>query len=402
MKYILLIPDGASDQPLPDLDGRTPLQVAKMPELAWYVERGRVGALHTIPEGFPPGSDVGNMSLFGYDPRKYYTGRGPIEAAAMGIPLNPRDVVFRCNLVSTDGERMLDYSAGHIPTADARVLIETVGSKLGGRQFTFYPGVSYRHLMVWRDGTAEQATTPPHDILDQPLEPSLPSGEGEDTLRRLMWDSVEILSDHEINRRRRDEGKPPANMIWLWGQGRAASYPLFSVRYGITGAVVSAVDLVRGIGTLAGLEILQVPGITGYLDTNFRGKAEYALEALQRHDLVVIHVEAPDEAGHKGDIDAKVEALQRIDKDVVGVLREGLHKPGTGAAIMDYRLLVTPDHPTPIALRTHVAEPVPFLIYDSREEASGPRLPYDERALEETKLRIDEGYRVMDLLLERG
>ncbi|HEY3281104.1 MAG TPA: cofactor-independent phosphoglycerate mutase [Armatimonadota bacterium] len=402
MKYLFVIIDGASDRPLPALDGRTPLEVAKMPVLSWYTQRGEVGRLHTIPEGYPPGSDVGNMGLFGYDPRRYYTGRGPIEAASMELPLNPRDVVFRCNLVTSDGETMLDYSAGEITTEESRELIQLIDSKLGGTRFTFYPGVGYRHLMVWRDGKHEQRTTPPHDILDKPIAPYLPEGDGEEVLRQLMWDSLEILLDHEVNRRRRDQGKRPATMIWLWGQGLAASFPAFSVKYGLTGAVISAVDLVRGIGKLAGLEVVIVPGANGTLNTNYEGKAEAALDALRRHDVVIVHVEAADEAGHHGDPEEKIEALQRIDSRLLSPLRDGLHEAATGKAVQDYRLLVAPDHPTPLELRTHVPDPVPFLIYDSRQEATGPRLPYDERALVETKLVLPEGHLIMDLLLERG
>jgi len=400
MKHVVVIPDGATDHPVGELGGLTPLQAAKTPNLHSLAAKGVVGVTHTIPEGMPPGSDVGNLSVFGYNPAQHYTGRGPIEAASMGIPLNSRDVVYRCNLVSTDGERLLDYSAGHISTEDARTLIQYLDSKLGGKRFNFYPGVSYRHLVVWREGDPNQRCVPPHDIQGQPIRGKLPTGEGEEKLRSLMWDSLELLDGHEINRRRRDAGLPPANMIWLWGQGFALSLPPFSVQYGLTGAVVAAVDLVRGIGRLAGLHVVDVPGATGYLDTNYLGKGQAAVQALNQVDLVVVHVEAPDEAGHRGDFEAKIDAIERIDGQVIGTLLDGLSQLEGG-----FRMLVMPDHPTPVDVRTHVAEPVPFLIYDSTNERSGPLVPFDERALEESKLRIDEAHRVMGAFLrgeERG
>jgi len=393
MKYVVVIPDGASDYPLDELDGKTPLEVARTPNLDQLADQGTVGLARTIPEGMPPGSDVGNLSVFGYDPRRHYTGRGPIEAASMGIPLNQRDVVYRCNLVSTDGECLLDYSAGHISTEEARALIQFLDERLGARRFSFYPGVSYRHVMVWRDGDPDQRCVPPHDIVGQPIEPNLPQGTGEGLLASLIWNSLEILDGHEINRRRRDQGHLPANMIWPWGQGFSPSLPSFAAQYGVTGAVVAAVDLVRGIGKLAGLRVVDVPGATGYLDTNYEGKGLAAVEALQDVDLVVVHVEAPDEAGHKGDVEAKIDAIERIDRYVVGTVREGLRRLQVPA-----RILVMPDHPTPIPLRTHCADPVPFLVWDSEEQAGGRHLPFDERAFGEG-LSVREGHSLMGLLI---
>ncbi|MGQ9523584.1 MAG: cofactor-independent phosphoglycerate mutase [Armatimonadota bacterium] len=393
MKYVVVIPDGASDYPLDELDGKTPLQVARTPNLDALAKNGTVGAARTIPEGMPPGSDVGNLSVFGYDPRRYYTGRGPIEAASIGVPLNPRDVVYRCNLVSTDGERLLDYSAGHIDTQDARELIQYLHERLGARRVSFYPGVSYRHVMVWRDGDPDQRCVPPHDIVGQPIEPHLPRGAGDSFLISLIWNSVEILDAHEINRRRIDEGLPPANMIWPWGQGFVPSLPSFASRYGVTGAVVAAVDLVRGIGKLAGLRVIDVPGATGYLDTNYEGKGRAAVQALEELDLVVVHVEAPDEAGHKGDVEAKIYAIEQIDSCVVRIIREGLQRLQEPC-----RILVMPDHPTPIPLRTHCAEPVPFLLWDSEVPSPSTHLPFDERVLGEGVSAV-EGYRAMDMLI---
>jgi 2,3-bisphosphoglycerate-independent phosphoglycerate mutase len=290
---------------------------------------------------------------------------------------------------------MVDYSAGHVTTEEARTLIEFLGEKLGGRKYSFYPGISYRHLMVWRDGNPEQKTTPPHDIMGQPLSTYLPAGEKEEVLRGLMWDAHELLEGHEINRVRREEGHPPANMIWLWGQGFAPRLESFASKYGRTGAVIAAVDLIRGIGHLAGLTVLDVPGITGYLDTNYRNKGEYAARALEEYDVVIVHVEAPDEAGHIGDVEEKIKAIERIDADVVAPIVSGLEKIED-----DWRFMALPDHATPVSLKTHARGPVPFLLTDSRKTPSGPHLPFDERGLQETRFHVDRGEELMPLLLE--
>lgn len=391
-KYILLIPDGMADRPHPDLDGKTPMQVAKKPNMDFLAANGRVGAVQTIPEGMDPGSDVAAMSLLGYDPKQYYTGRAPIEAASMRVPLNARDVAFRCNLVSSDGETMVDYSGGHVTTEEARELITLVNDKLGTSKQAFYPGISYRHIMVWRGGSPDVKTTPPHNITGKPIAPYLPEGDGDNTLRQLMFDSLELLDNHPINRKRRDEGHDPANMIWLWGQGFAVNLPSFFSVHGLTGSVIAAVDLVKGLGLAAGMKAPTVPGVTGYLDTNYEGKADYALAALQENDFVLVHVEAPDEAGHNGDIDAKIEAIEAIDKKVLGRLMEGLKD------VERFRILVAPDHVTPIEIRTHASDTVPFTIYSSFE-SGGTNLPFDERAVPETDLRIEEGYKLINLLL---
>ncbi|MHB0913198.1 MAG: cofactor-independent phosphoglycerate mutase [Armatimonadota bacterium] len=392
MKYVLLVPDGMADRPLDELGGKTPMQVAKKPNMDRLAAEGRVGAVQTIPAGMDPGSDVAAMSLLGYDPRQYYTGRAPIEAVSLEIPLETRDVAFRCNLVSTDGERMLDYSGGHVSTEEARELITLVGEKLGTGKISFYPGISYRHIMVWRGGSPDVATTPPHNITGKPIEGHLPEGDGDSTLIGLMYDSLEILDNHPVNRRRRDEGKLPANMIWLWGQGRALQVPNFTAKTGLTGTVVGAVDLVKGLGRAAGLKVVNVPGATGYLDTNFEGKAQYALSALAERDFVFVHVEAPDEAGHNGDVEAKIKAIESIDARVLGPILEGL------SAFERYRVLVVPDHSTPIEIRTHASEPVPFALYSSFEAGAG--MPFDESSVGETKLRVEEGFRLIDLLFQ--
>lgn len=394
MKYVLLVPDGFADDPIREWNGKTPKMRANTPHLDALAQRARIGAVWTVPPEMYPGSDVANLAILGYDPRQYYTGRGPLEALAMGIPLEEGDVAFRCSLVSTDGERLLDHSAGNIPNDESHPLIRLVDEKLGTRYWRFFPGVGYRHVMVWHQGPIDLRCTPPHDIVGEPWAKYLPVGEGEEKLHRLIEDSLNLLDDHPINRRRRDEGKPPANMIWPWGQGIAPSLPPFALKYGITGAVVAEVDLVKGIGRAAGLEVPTVPGATGYLHTDYRAIGVWALRMLERHDFVFIHVEAPDEAGHQGDPEAKAWALEQIDEHIVAQLGEGLREH-------DYRLLVLPDHATPVALRTHRAGAVPFMLYDSRQDLSrGERLTFDESAVEEAKLRVDEGWRLIGMLLQ--
>jgi 2,3-bisphosphoglycerate-independent phosphoglycerate mutase len=394
MKYVLLVPDGFADDPLPEWNGKTPKMRAHTPHLDALAKRALIGAVWTVPPDMYPGSDVANMAILGYDPRRYYTGRGPLEALAMGISLEEDDVAFRCSLISTDGERILDHSAGNISNEEAHPLIRLVDEKLGTRYWRFFPGVGYRHVMVWHEGPTEIRCTPPHDIVGELWQKHLPQGEGEQKLRRLIEDSLNLLDDHPINRRRRDEGKMPANMIWTWGQGLAPNLPAFWLQRGVTGAVVAEVDLVKGIGRAAGLEVPQVPGATGYLHTDYRAIGAAALRMLEKHAFVFIHVEAPDEAGHQGDPEAKAWALEQIDEHIVAQLVDGLKE-------YDYRMLVLPDHATPVTIRTHRAGAVPFMLYDSREDLSrGSLLTFDESAVEETKLRIDEGWRLIDLLFK--
>jgi 2,3-bisphosphoglycerate-independent phosphoglycerate mutase len=393
MKYILIVPDGMADDPLSDLEGQTPLQAARTPYMDDLAKRGVVGSVAVTPPDMYPGSDAANMALLGYDPRQYYTGRGPIEAAAMRIALDARDVAFRCSLISTDGERLLDYSAGHIATEEARPLIEAA-QKLCTRQMRLFPGVSYRHILLWNDGPLEVKTFAPHENMNRPLDEILPTGDGDYRLRQFIWDSIDLLNDHPYNRRRRDEGKPAANTLWPWGQGRAPQLPSFFRLHGKTGAVIAGVDVVRGLGRLSGLEVVAVPGATGYLDTDYYAKGRYAVEALNRHDFVWVHVEAPDEAGHMGSIDEKIKAIENIDQLVVGTMLSGLKK------LDDFRMLIVPDHATPIATRGHKAGPVPYLLFDSRRARSN-RIPYDERALQERVPHIDEGFRLIGELWGR-
>jgi 2,3-bisphosphoglycerate-independent phosphoglycerate mutase len=394
MKYVLLVPDGMADDPLEELNGRTPLEAARTPNMDALAAKGTVGLVSVTPPGMYPGSDSANMALLGYDPVEHYSGRGPVEATAMGVPMDPRDVAFRCSLVTTDGEKMLDYSSGHITTDEARPLIEFVASKLGTRHLHFYPGVSYRHVLLWNDGPVEMETFPPHENIGTSLSDILPVGAGQETLRQLIWDSFELLDAHPFNRQRRDEGKNPANTLWPWGQGRVPRMEPFSLRYGHTGAVIAAVDVVRGLGRLVGLEVVQVPGATGYFDTDYASKALCALDALDRHDFVWVHVEAPDEAGHAGSIDEKVKAIESIDRLVLGRMLEGLRK------LDDCRILIAADHYTPIATRGHRSGPLPYLLFDSRHDRSN-RVPFDERALHENVRHLDEGYRLIGDLFGR-
>lgn len=402
MKYIILLGDGMADRPIPELGGKTCLQAAKTPNMDMLAISGEAGVVHTIPDGFPPGSDVANLSVLGYDPKIYYTGRSPLEAASMGVVLGPDDIAFRCNLVTLKvfsgkgaGRRavMEDFSAGHIPTEDARQLIEEIDRRLGTDHIRFYPGVSYRHLMVWKGGKDKIECTPPHDIQDKDISDYLPRGEGEDVINDLMEGSYDILASHPVNKARLQKSMRPGNSIWLWGQGRRPSMPTFRQKYGLEGAVISAVDLTKGIGVYAGFDIINVPGATGWIDTNYVGKAEYALWALKTKDIVYLHVEAPDEAGHTGDIKNKIKAIEDFDELIVGNIIHGMKQ------FDEYSILVLSDHPTPIEIRTHSAEPVPFVIYDSRRKGDGAASFDEGIAMMKGVRRFEEGHRLMDYFL---
>jgi 2,3-bisphosphoglycerate-independent phosphoglycerate mutase len=365
MKYIVLLGDGMADWPLKQLGNKTCLQKAHIPNMDFIASEGEVGKSQTIPQGFEPGSDVANLSILGYDPGKYYSGRAPIEAAYRGITLGPEDVAFRCNLVtlkfSKEGERdaavMHDYSAGHITTKESGIIIRDIDNELGDKNITFHPGISYRHIMVWRNGKDKVRCIPPHDISGRKIGDYLPTGQGKDTIRILMERSSEILLNHPVNRKRIRNKLNPANSIWLWGHGKKRSMPRFIDKYGLKGALISAVDLTKGLGVYAGFRIIDVKGATGYLDTNYLGKARAALRALKNYDIVYLHVEAPDEAGHNGDIKAKIKAIEDFDSKVVGTVLEGIQK------FKQYSILLLPDHFTPIRVRTHTDDPVPFAIY---------------------------------------
>ena len=398
MKYIILQGDGMADYPLDSLGGKTPLEAARTPNMDWLAARGVFGMAHVIPKGFPPGSDVGNMSIMGYDPALYHTGRSPLEAASMGVALGSKDIAFRCNLVTIGGsgsdQFMEDFTAGHISTEEAAEIIRDLGRELGGDGIEFFPGVSYRHLMVWRNGQEEMETTPPHDITDQKIASYLPRGDGADRLLKLMRASQSILADHPVNKRRQQEGQRQATTIWLWGQGKAPALPTLMERFGIKGGVISAVDIINGLGVYAGLERIVVPGITGFLDTNYRGKGEYGVKSLERNDFVFIHVEAIDEAGHMGDVEKKIQALEDFDEKVVGTVLKGM------AHRKDWRVLLMPDHPTAIVLKTHVAEPVPFVLYSPDDPRHNGAVGYNEKDAAKTGIVAKKAYKLMDALIE--
>jgi len=406
MKYIILVGDGMADRPLKELGYRTCLQKARTTNMDRLAAMGDVGKARTIPLGFDPGSDVANLSILGYNPAKYYSGRAPIEAAYRGISLGPGDVAFRCNLVTLNFEHfedrgravMHDYSAGHISTREAAALMHEIDKKLGNREIRFYPGMSYRHLMVWKDGKHTMRCTPPHDISGKATGRYLPRGKGADTLMSLMTDSVEILMSHRVNKKRIQQGMNPANSLWFWGQGMKLKVPVFRNKYRLRGALISAVDLTKGLGMSAGFDILKVRGATGYIDTNYSGKANAALRALKKYDLVYVHVEAPDEAGHNGDVKAKVMAIEDFDRKVVGTIMEGLKK------YKEFSVLLMPDHFTPISVKTHTDAPVPFVIYRSTNMAKsnrGKALTYSENICKMKNILVfEKGYRLMDYFIK--
>jgi 2,3-bisphosphoglycerate-independent phosphoglycerate mutase len=399
VKYIILQGDGMADYPLESLGGKTPLEAARTPNMDWLAAHGVFGIAHVIPDGFPPGSDVGNMSIMGYDPTVYHTGRSPLEAASMGVVLGPNDIAFRCNLVTLRGSdeatAMEDFTAGHISTEEAAAIVRDIDQKLGGDGIEFFPGVSYRHLMVWRNGKEGMQTTPPHDITDQKVAAFMPAGEGADRLLRLMEESRPLLADHPVNKKRAGDGHRQATSIWLWGQGRAPALPSLAARFGIKGGVISAVDIINGLGVYAGLERVYVPGITGFLDTNYKGKGEYGVRSLEKNDLVFIHVEATDEAGHMGDVNAKIQAIEDFDEKVVGTVLQGM------SGRKDWRVLLMPDHPTAIALKTHVSDPVPFVLFSAEEPCDNPGLGYNERDALQTGVVVKQAFKLMEALIER-
>lgn len=386
MKYIILLADGMADRPVKELNGKTPLEAAFKPNMDAIFRRSKCGMVKTLVDGYPLGSDIGNMSVLGNNPELHYTGRAPMEASSMGLKLESDDVAFRCNLVSIDGTKMKDYSCGHITTAEADEIIKTIDKELGGGAYRFYTGKSYRHIMVTKGGEDTKAV-PPHDITGREISGNMPAGKKEKELISLMERSREILKDHPVNKARRAAGKNTADMIWLWGQGRRMEIPAFKDKYGKSGAVISAVDLVNGIGMAMGLDVIKVPGVTGFIDTNFKGKAQYALDALKTHDFVYVHVEATDEMGHIGDYKGKVLAIEKFDSEVLKTIMEGI------GAIGDCRVMITSDHATPISERTHTAEPVPFVIYDSRADYNNKVQEYSERQIaEKSGLYYDRGW----------
>ena len=401
MKYVILQGDGMPDHKLQELNGKTPLEVADTPNLDFIASRAEMfGMAKTIPDGFPPGSDVGNLAVLGYDPELYYTGRSPLEAASIGVVLSPDDVTLRCNLVTLgieDGDTVMsDYSAGHISTEEAAELIEAIKKGLDREGLVFHPGISYRHLLVWSGGNKDVVTTPPHDISGKIIDPYIPSGDGSDKLNELILKSRDILKDHTVNKKRIEKGENPATSIWLWGQGTAPSMPTLTDLYGVTGSVISAVDLVKGIGHYAKMDVIDVPGATGYLDTNYEGKVDYAIDSLEKYDLTMIHIESTDETGHVGKAELKIQAVEDFDKRVVGRVLEKIKK------YRDYRILVMSDHPTPIDIRTHTGDPVPFAILDSNDESvKNNNYIYTEDSAKSSDTYIENGWKLMGMLLKK-
>jgi len=397
VKYLVLVGDGMGDYPLPQLQGRTPLQAAHTPNMDRLARSGHLGLARTIPPGKDPGSDTANMSLMGFDPARYHTGRSPIEAAAMGVDLGPEDIAFRCNLVTLDRSGgqvlMADYAAGHIDTQTAARIIDVLNQSLERPGYRFYPGVSYRHLLVWRRGPVGAATVPPHDRSGQAVDDIIQSNGELAQVSRAIQDSWPVLEEHPINRQRQEEGKPPANSIWLWGQGTKPRLPNFQDRFGISGITISAVDLIHGLGVLSGLEPVHVPGATGFLDTNFAGKVEAALQGLKERDLAFLHVEAPDEASHSGELALKLQAIEAFDRQVVGPVLEGLQ------ALGPHRVLLATDHFTPISTKTHSPEPVPYVIWDSQEPGPGGEGYSEPAAQEAAGEQVEPAHTLMDRLL---
>lgn len=415
MKYVVLVGDGMADYPVESLKGKTPLMAAKTPHMDWMARHGEIGLVRTVPDGFNPGSEIANLSIFGYDPVRCYAGRGPLEAASLGIRLEPDDIAFRCNLVTlqTEGTRIImeDFSAGHITDEEAKRIILDLDKELGTDNIRFYPGVSYRHLMVLKNGAARYSNLerleliPPHDIIGKEISSFLPqvggpagsqgfdkAGAGE--ILRLMNQSQWFLKNHAVNLDRKGKGLRPANSIWLWGQGRSPRMITLKERFGIEGYVISAVHLLKGIGILAGLEVLEVPGATGYFDTNYDGKAQYALRGLKEKDFVYVHVEAPDEAGHMGNLQLKIETIETFDEKIVGAILRGMD------AFESYKVLVLPDHPTPLSIRTHAADPVPYVIYSKRDGTKyGHGEGFDEVSAQRSGIVIDRGFELIERFL---
>lgn len=396
MKYIVLLCDGMADYPVPALDGKTPMMCAKKPNIDFLAKNSEVGLVKTVADGLKPGSDVANMSVMGFDPKKYYTGRSPLEAVSIGVKLNDDDVTLRCNLVTLSDEEnyedktMVDYSAGDISSEEAKVLIEAVEKEFGNDIYTYYNGVSYRHCLVVHGGTTNLGNmTPPHDISDRVVAPYLSTHENAKPLIEMMKKSYAVLKNHPLNLKRVSEGKRPANSIWLWGEGNKPILPSFKSLYKVEGSVISAVDLLKGIGISAGMSTPDVPGATGYIDTNFTAKAEYALAELKNgKDFVYIHVEAPDECGHRNEPENKVRAIELIDELVLGPVLEGLKEYD------DYKIMILPDHPTPIVTKTHASDPVPYLIYHHSKKVAGVDTINEETA-KNTGNFIEDGPSIM-------
>lgn len=397
MKYAIIIPDGAADDPLPELGGKTPLEAAHTPNMDRIAIEGRMGLVRTVPEGFESGSDVATMTLLGYDPKIYHTGRAPLEAAAQHIPLSPTDWVFRCNLVTVADGIMKDHSAGGISDAEAQRLIRDLARVVDLAGFEFYTGVSYRNLLVYRGGEEfDVVTKPPHEFPEEPTSRYLPRGKGSELLRQIIERSRELFAEHEINQVRKETGHNPASQVWLWGQGHAPSMKRFDERFGVrSGCMITGVDLLRGLAVLLGWDIKNVDGMTSFHDTNYAGQGLATAAAMDQYDLVFSHVESPDEASHQADVKTKVEAIEQIDKHVVGPVLEKLR------TFPQWRILVMPDHPTNIATRKHGYAPTCFAMAGTRVRGER-KLPYSERSAADSDLKIERGHELMEYFLQGG
>ncbi len=400
MKYIVVLIDGAADTPVPELGGKTPLEAAKKPNIDAIAKCAEVGMVTTVPEGFPPGSDVANLAVFGYDPQRYYTGRSPLEAASIGIPLKLSDTTFRANVVTLSDEEnyadktMVDYSSDEISTEEAHILIKAVNDALGCEEYEFFGGTSYRHLLVWHNKENKFSLTPPHDISGRVVGEYLPKDE---VLLSLMQKSYDILKDHPVNLDRIKRGLHPANSVWIWGNGTKPDLDTYEEKFGVSGTVISAVDLIKGIGQCAGLNVPEVEGVTGTVHTNFEGKAEAAINALKGgSDFIYVHLEAADEAGHRKEIDNKVRAIELIDEKIVAPIVDYLKTSGE-----EFNMLIMPDHPTPLDIMTHTSDPIPYILYESKNEQASGVESYTEKNAKATGKYTEHGYTLMNRLLCR-
>ena len=393
MKYVLIVPDGMADYKIDELGGLSALEYARTPNMDALAKNGIVGRVHTIPDGLPPGSDVAALSIMGYDPKMYYTGRAPLEAASQSIELKSTDVVFRCNLINTDGEHIVDYSGGEISTLEAKELIKALGENLGNSRLKFYPGVSYRHLLVDNAGSVNIKCTPPHDVMGQKIADYLPKGENEEMILELIFRSHDILKAHPVNLARESAGKRPANMAWFWGQGYKPNLTSFAERFNVSGTVISAVDLIRGIALTSGLKAPEIIGASGTVNTNWKGKQQAAIDALDCDDFVMLHLEAPDESGHQGSLSDKIKSIELVDSEIVGPVIERAKTYG------DYRVLILPDHYTPISLRTHVGDAVPFLLSGSGVESKDSEFG-ESYAENNAKMVVKAGHELINELFK--
>ncbi len=404
MKNIIILGDGMSDYPVPELNGLTPLDAAHKPAIDLLSTHGELGLVKTIPNGIQPGSDTANLSVLGFDPSIYYTGRSPIEAVSMGINLESSDVTFRCNLVTLSEEdeyenkTMIDYGSDEISTEESSILIKSLQDKLGTDTITFYPGISYRHCVVWKVGPSNFSLVPPHDILEKKVKDYLPAKIGDsEIIYNLMINSISILKNHPVNKSRIERGLNPASSIWLWGNGKKLTLPSFKDKFGVDGAVISAVDLIKGIGICAGMKSIDVEGATGNIHTNFTGKANAAIKALDDYDFVYLHIEAPDECGHRHEVENKVRSIELIDEFVVAPIFKAMQKYD------DFRIMILPDHPTPLSLRTHTSDPVPYIFYrhSNSNIINGSGKNYTEKNAAETGVYIEHGYTLIDKLMSK-